>query len=480
MEPPVKVQVPWFENFDLESIVTPVDVQEYERLLIQSKFSKRKRIKLVKGFTEGFSLGYDGEKNIQKKAANLPFRIRDEFELWSKVMKEVEVGRYAGPFTEIPFDNYVQSPIGLVPKDGGKKTRLIFHLSYPKNGDSVNSGIPDELCKVNYPEFDEAVKLCLKAGKSCYAGKSDMSMAFRNIPLNRESRQWLVMKAVHPVMKVTYYFVDKCLPFGSSISCKVFQDFSDSVAHLVKFNTQKDTVNYLDDFFFVALLKLWCDWQVTTFLSICQQIKFPVSLEKTFWGDTRIVFLGLLLDTIRQVVCIPQEKVDRARQMINLFLEKNNKKVTVHQLQKLTGFLNFLCKCIVPGRAFTRRLYITGNLLPHYHIRITPEMRMDLQVWQKFLARPDIFCRPFMDYQELTVEDINMYSDAAKTVKRGFGAYCDNSWLGGKWDPIWFESSNPSIEYLELYAVTLVVVTWIHRFKKKKFTFLQTMKVLRI
>ena len=47
-------------------------------------------------------------------------------ELWNKVMKEVELGRYVGPVERPPFDSYVQSPIGLVPKDKGLKTRLIF------------------------------------------------------------------------------------------------------------------------------------------------------------------------------------------------------------------------------------------------------------------------------------------------------------------------------------------------------------------
>ena len=42
--------------------------------------------------------------------------------LWNKVMKEVEAKRFAGPFEKIPFDNFIQSPIGLVPKDGGKST----------------------------------------------------------------------------------------------------------------------------------------------------------------------------------------------------------------------------------------------------------------------------------------------------------------------------------------------------------------------
>ena len=44
-------------------------------------------------------------------------------------MKEVSLGRIAGPFEKIPFTNFMQSPIGLVPKTGGK-THLIFHLSF--------------------------------------------------------------------------------------------------------------------------------------------------------------------------------------------------------------------------------------------------------------------------------------------------------------------------------------------------------------
>ena len=77
-------------------------------------------------------------------------------------MAEVKLGRFAGPFDKPPLEYFVQSPIGLVPKDKGLKTRFIFHLSYPRSGNSVNSGIPKELCTVKYPDFDEAVKLCLR------------------------------------------------------------------------------------------------------------------------------------------------------------------------------------------------------------------------------------------------------------------------------------------------------------------------------
>ena len=120
---------------------------------------------------------------------------------------------------------------------------------------------------------------------------------FRNIPLGGASWRWLVLKCKHPITGVTCYFVDKCLPFRSSISCRYFQEISDAIAHVVKFRTKKTTVNYLDDYLFASLLKVWCDWQVRSFLQVCNEIKFPVSLEKAEWGTTRLVFLGMLLDT---------------------------------------------------------------------------------------------------------------------------------------------------------------------------------------
>ena len=135
--------------------------------------------------------------------------------------------------------------------------------------------------------------------------------------------QWylLVMKAKHPITGRVCYFVDKCLPFGSSISCAIFQKVSDAIAHIVRYRMKKDNVNYLDDFLFAAALKWLCNQQVDEFLRICEDINFPVALEKTFWGTSILVFLGLMLDTSRQIVCIPADKIEKALLMIEEFFE---------------------------------------------------------------------------------------------------------------------------------------------------------------
>ena len=114
-----------FENYDLENVVTLVNVQAFNDLLIQAKYSEMETKYLIEGFTNRFSLEYKGNRKVKKLAPNLKLRVGNEVQLWNKVMLEVQKGRYARPFADIPFEFYIQSPIGLVPKDKGTKTRLI-------------------------------------------------------------------------------------------------------------------------------------------------------------------------------------------------------------------------------------------------------------------------------------------------------------------------------------------------------------------
>ena len=162
--------------------------------------------KMVSGMD--LAIGYKGPMNIKQHARNLKFRgVGNATVLWNKVMKEVGLCRYAGPYRNIPFENYIQSPIGLVPKDNGKDTRLIFHLSYPRGGKtSVNFNTPKEDCSVNYPEFDRAIQMCYKLGVACKLAKSDMSSAFRHLGIKPEHWPLLLMMAVSPIDKLVYYF----------------------------------------------------------------------------------------------------------------------------------------------------------------------------------------------------------------------------------------------------------------------------------
>ena len=321
--------------------------------------------------------------------------------LWNKIIKEVKVKRYAGPFEQIPFDTYIQSPIGLVPKDSGRSTRLIFHLSYPRGArsKSLNANTPKEMCSLAYPDFNKAIELCMRAGVSCSLSKSDMMAAFRNLGIKNSQWRWLVMKAESQIDGKIYYFVDKCLPFGASISCALLQEFSNAISHILRVKTKQDNVNYLDDFLFIALLKAFCNAQVELFLDICRQINFPISIEKTFFSSTQMIFLGFLIDTVAQLVLVPKEKIHKGQELIEKALKK--RKITVKQCQHICRFLNFLGRCIIPGRAFTRCMYsytLAPQLKAHYHINVSAEMKADLTMWQTFLLHQTVYARSFMDF----------------------------------------------------------------------------------
>ena len=479
-----------FVNTDLETIVTPVDAAKLGELLKNANYCPIETQFLVKGFSTGFDIEYHGPKKRQSQADNIPFiSVGSPVELWSKIMKEVKEGRYAGPFDAPPFQNFIQSPIGLVPKKGGK-TRLIFHLSYNfgEGEPSVNASTPKELCHVKYDDLDVAVKLCLEAhqeavasgGSTIFMGKTDAANAFRVLPLKRECICWLLMKARDPKDGRIKYFVEKCLPFGASISCSHYQRFSNALKFLLCHRTgQKAVANYLDDFLFLSYLKAVCNWMIEEFLKLCGKIGVPIAIEKTEWANTVLIFLGILLNGDKLCLSIPIEKQEKALKLLNNML--SSRKATIKELQSLTGYLNFLCRAIHPGRTFTRRMYAKAQgweiakngkrLHQHHHVTIDGEFKFDCQIWTTFLTsyRDQSLCRPMMDLLSdnclATAKQLSFFSDASKAKHLGYGTVFNNQWLFNQWEPDYIQEKDPSIEYLELYALVVAVITWENNLK---------------
>lgn len=453
-------------NFDKDSVVTPVDVEQLDQLLQEVGYDQTKTEFLTNGFKHGFDLGYQGPTQRRTFSNNLKLRVGNELELWNKVIKEVQAGRLTGPWEAPPYDNFIQSPIGLVPKHEVGKTRLIFHLSHPK-GDSVNCHTPKEICSVEYNSFDKAVRMCLKAGKSCFTAKSDLLSAFRHLPIKPADSRWLVIKARHPNSRKWYYFCDKAVPFGSSRSCALFSAFSDALAAIfvtkARVHFQDNTIetdSYLDDFFFANFMSALCNEQVQYFIDLCDRIRFLVSMEKTVWATQIIVFLGILINTITQTLALLQDKVTKAKEMIDEVLRA--KKVTVHELQKLTGLLNFFCRAIVPGRTFTRRLYYQfKQRQPYHHVKVNTDLREDLRVWLSLLEMEITVCRPFVDFQDdAQVQEICAASDASLNPLLGIGGYYQSSWFALKYPQDFIQLAAPSVQFVELLALLCTVWTW--------------------
>ena len=90
--------------------------QVFVKLLRNAKYNETEIQFIQQGFTSGFEIWYEGPTNRQQKARNLPLKSGSKTQLWNKMIKEVNLERFAGPFTRIAYDTYIQSPVGLVPK----------------------------------------------------------------------------------------------------------------------------------------------------------------------------------------------------------------------------------------------------------------------------------------------------------------------------------------------------------------------------
>ena len=306
-----------------------------------------------------------------------------------------------------------------------------------------------------------------------------MSNAFCVLPLRKSCFCWLIFKAEDPRDGKIKYFMEKCLPFGKSISCSHYQKFSNALCHIMEHRTKnKAIMNYLHDFLFAAIAKWICDNLIKEFFKLCEQLCIPHAYEKTEWGSTLVVFLGILLNGEKLVLSIPLEKRTKALNLLNDLIGK--RRITIKQLQVLTGYLNFLTKAIVLGRMFTRCIYnkyanLTNSqewiLKPHHHIAINNELRFDCEIWRVFLSEhmEASVCRPMIDVNHSTfVHQINFASDASANSTLGFGAIFKEKWIFSQWEKGYIASKRPSIEYLELFALCATILTWGHELANQR------------
>ncbi|XP_069122414.1 uncharacterized protein [Argopecten irradians] len=322
-----------------------------------------------------------------------------------KVQKEVDLGRVAGPFKERPLPNL--RPLGLIPKSTPGEFRLIHHLSHPKDN-SVNSGIDSDLCSVQYTKFDAAIELVQNLGQGALLAKSDIKSAFRLLPISPQDFDLLGFKLQG------YYYFDKCLPMGCSLSCSLFEKFSSALEWIVQNKLGKRSVlHYLDDFLFGGKAgSTQCKDLLECFLASCENLGVPIAEEKTFGPCTVLCFLGLEIDTVNLTIKIPAAKVvEICEKLENVF---SKQKVTLREMQSLIGALHFACRAVRPGRTFCRRLInsIKGLTQPHHRIRVTGEVKQDIEAWLYFFKGFN-GVSVFLNKEWESSQDLCLYTDSA-------------------------------------------------------------------
>lgn len=124
-----------------------------------------------------------------------------------------------------------------------------------------------------------------------------------------------------------------------------------------------------------------CQTQLQLFLGLCQHLGIPIARE-----NPSRAFAVIELDSVKLEAQFPRDKPQKCIDLISAFLSQ--KKVTLRELQMLTGLLNFTSLVVVPVRAFLWQLIdvTLGVTRPYHLIRINGEVNENLNTWLRIFS----------------------------------------------------------------------------------------------
>ena len=412
----------------------------------------------------GFPIGYMG-KIQQQSRDNYSFvknhkGAKDYAVHVQKFLnKELQFDAILGPFRENPFNcNVCISPLNTVPKKDSEERRIILDLSYPK-GNSINDFVSKDFylgqrINLTYPGVDDLVAIVKTKGRGCLLFKRDLSRAYRQLSLDPGDASLLGYSFNG------FMYFDKVLSFGLRSAAYFMQRVSNSVKFIC--NILNILIeNYLDDL--AGADSPDKAWQSFTELgNVLQFCGLKESVEKCSPPSTKMVFIGVLFDSISLTLSITDERLNEIRSLVSQWLQK--REATLRELQSLIGKLNFVAHCVKPARIFISRLL---NWLRRIQNTESPqviplETKKNLIWWLKFLPKYNGIS--MMDLEEWSEPDEFCATDACLVGAGGIFADC---YFHCEF-PDFIRKANLHINNLELLTIVIAVKLWGHLWKGKK------------
>ena len=364
--------------------------------------------------------------------------------------EEMQEGRVAGPFQPGEVIGLHISRFGVIPKRHQTgKWRLIIDLSHPE-GNSVNDGIPPDLCSLSYSKVDQVVQGILELGKGAEMAKIDIKSAYRIVPVHPQDRPLLGMEWEGQ------HYVDTALPFGLRSAPKVFTALADALEWILTTNGIRFVWHYLDDYITVGSPTSGeCAFNLDLMVHLCQRLGIPLAVDKQVGPTTCIIYLGIEVDSIAMVLRLPQDKLIRIQELVAAWQKK--KKSTKRELSSLAGQLQHAATVLRAGRTFLRRIFdalaTRAAARPDHHIRLNQGLRSDLAWWNLFLPQWNGVAMMHTRDQQLPEETVT--TDASGSW--GCGAYWGSEWFQLTWDD---RCRSDNIATKELIPIVVAAAIW--------------------
>ena len=120
-------------------------------------------------------------------------------------------------------------------------------------------------------------------------------------------------------------------------------------------------------------------------MSTFTDLGIPVATHKTEGLAACVTFLGIQIDTMAGQLRLPDDKLTRLTQTVELWQTK--RACTRRELESLLGNLSYAASVVRPGRVFLRSLFtlLSRRRRPHLFVRLNSAARADLHWWHAFL-----------------------------------------------------------------------------------------------
>ena len=209
--------------------------------------------------------------------------------------------------------------------------------------------------------------------------RRDHGSAYRQVPIDPESRRFAVIVFCHPITKQHIFYIHNALPFGMKASVLIYNRLSQALTHIARtfFGIPKD--NYFDDFWGVGRRRI-AALQFQAFQLLNEVIGFDIKTEKDFFG-TEGDLLGHAV-SLRQFPYIIGPKPERVKTMCVAAQEAlSANHLSQAQAGKLAGKNTFSCSALAGkvGRAPNKALYARQHMPLGWSTRLSRNLRFSLK-----------------------------------------------------------------------------------------------------
>ena len=158
------------------------------------------------------------------------------------------------------------------------------------------------------------------------------------------------------------YYVDTCLPFGLCLAPFLFNEYATAIKWIMIHNYQlHHLIHYLDNFLLAAPPDSGCcQRDLDTFLQAASKLGMQVAMEKVEGPLTAMSFLGLILDSVKQEIQLPPDKLAKLTHKLNRWSTRC--KDTKCELLSLIGKQSFAARVVIGKQSFAARVVPVGHL----------------------------------------------------------------------------------------------------------------------